>query len=1483
MYQSEVLKNHLNTSSVIKSQALVLAEWNMNFAENIAYVGNYRNRPLDPETSKYKRAAISYDQTDSANLYTGATDADTVIDAGFLDVTNDTDTQIPASFVSKKIKEKLLYSLDDCFGRFRPRSGINKLRLGLNNNYTNASNRDMSSRPRYYMPDKDDSFKYWTSYRTEADATGAEREYGVSLETVNGQYYIDDAAPFVVYKEQVPANRITVKMQTNVGTVDRGPFAGQYGAEADPLYGYENQTTPQQWKIQYLDSESNWTDAISFNRFSTRSDGSPIIGADGHVEIGYGIILPDEIRPTFKYVGEATSIFSLPTTASVGAAFIVRQNESEVGTIYVWDGNGYTEIVAEYGWQLIESDDVNYQNFVRKLTSPDLFDGNFGQTEFREVKYLRGLRVVATTMNRLNSTLDLIELSPRLVADISDMVESYEIMKTMSDLGVSGLPVGQLLAATGSISLFDSENAFNKDNLSSIIGKYVNKNLKLKFYESIFDVESADYHVPIKTMYADGFPTINSKDRTTTLPLRDLFFYLESLEAPQVVFQNVSLSYAISVLLDSIGFSNYVFRRMPTESDPIIPFFYIPPGKMVSEILEQLAISTQTAMFFDEYNNFVCMSKGYAIPSLNERATDTTLYGTRDQTTGYSENILGVLSEDMKVYNSGVINYSSNYIQKTYGSLKQAYVLDKDKKWIYKPALLWEVPADYNTKSINEELTSQSGYVLSAMPLNSDLSDLVPSVSNGEVINNVIDIGEAVYWIPRYSGYFYANGEIIKFDAVEYSVPTTASGVNATSNATVWISSVQEYQEYFSKLTFNGKIYPTGRVRIFSEPNYEIFNETVSFREGAVAKHGRGQFGTSVEYHTAGVNEYWLGSSAVGGMVHQSPFDAKTEELSWPSTNLLLSQTAGKVDSYANRSSRTGKIKNFLSSQYSSELDGSVFSPDTLQASALVLEGSGNVTDYVAYPKTSSSASNSPSLKNFMTFVHKDLGGSESKMTSFGTRVRIIGKLDSGESYGQAAAGSMTYFTVNNTASAQNSSISGGSGGIAVLLNPETNQGYYFELAALSDSNIDQFDTSDLYNVVFYKVGSFEELAIASNGSSVYADDPWARSQSKGTAAPFASTEVLWKGISNVLVDDGRFTGQSRVLAESATTVYDLAVEYEDFASYRRFYLYLNGSQIATVDDTRPLPIHQSMGVFVRGSSKCMFEHVYAISNNYSENPSSKVDAPINTIFGSSSLTASDAFRKYSLSGVVQSTYLSGISGSGSKFNIFYDEFGTIMREAAHFDIKYDKAYPALYAKMSPTFNKLQGYVISGFRAGAYGAEFLVFNSTDTALVLDETSGNHLRIQGITFTQSGQKELTMDSYFDKTSNLSNIDFEPDDLVSSSLVAKKMYQDIKNSRMTYGKQEFSLDATYVQSDDAARELMAWLTQRITKPRLAMAVTIFSNPLVQLGDVVSVYSKNSDNTDQIVSELKQFVVYAIDHSRTVSGDIVNTLYLSEVPDV
>jgi hypothetical protein len=293
-----------------------------------------------------------------------------------------------------------------------------------------------------------------------------------------------------------------------------------------------------------------------------------------------------------------------------------------------------------------------------------------------------------------------------------------------------------------------------------------------------------------------------------------------------------------------------------------------------------------------------------------------------------------------------------------------------------------------------------------------------------------------------------------------------------------------------------------------------------------------------------------------------------------------------------------------------------------------------------------------------------------------------------------------------------------------------------------------------------------------------------------------------------------------------------------------------------------------------------MFENIYALTNNYSQNTVFALDTPVSAAFGDNEINANESFRKYAMSGIVQSTYLSGISPSQPpKFNIYFEEFGSIMREAAYLKIRYDKAYPALYAQLSPTFNRIKGYTVSGFRAGSYGAEFLIFNSTDTAINLDETSGNYLRIQGITFTQQSENELTVDNYFTKNSNFSDPEIGKNGLIVSPIKSQQDYDKIKTSRLTYGKKEFSIDPPYIQSEDDAKDLMSWIIQKIMKPRKSIGIKVFSLPIIQLGDIVNIEYKNENNLDVVASSTSKFVVYNIDYQKDIGGPTM-TLYLSEV---
>jgi len=129
--------------------------------------------------------------------------------------------------------------------------------------------------------------------------------------------------------------------------------------------------------------------------------------------------------------------------------------------------------------------------------------------------------------------------------------------------------------------------------------------------------------------------------------------------------------------------------------------------------------------------------------------------------------------------------------------------------------------------------------------------------------------------------------------------------------------------------------------------------------------------------------------------------------------------------------------------------------------------------------------------------------------------MRIIGKIENSETRTQTPIGSTAYFQVTGSQSNQNISIGGGSGGVAVLLNPETNNGYYFEIVALTEDNIESYINRDaagnaeisINNILFYKVK---------------------KDSSNDNAIPIK----LWGGLTNIIVDDGRFTGQYRMMGE---------------------------------------------------------------------------------------------------------------------------------------------------------------------------------------------------------------------------------------------------------------------------------------------------------------------------------------------------------------
>jgi hypothetical protein len=1445
MFSDQELSNYIDVNNTLKLESLVISEWNLNDLEKISNYGNYRYRP-NGSSVQFLTVPNIYDSSDLGNHYTDNLESNTISSYA---VNNNNEELL---FTSPEKDRELYYSLKECFQNFRPRSGINKP-LWIDGKYIDGIR--SASRPRYYMSSRSDQFKYWNSYKKDM---GVERGISNTSELENNVgYAIEDAVPFVVYNKSLPTNRIVVKLQTNLA--DSNPVTIRTkdgGSIVDPLTDINSSSIPKRWSIEYLNQNNQWIEAINFNENSTRIDGSNIVDWDGYVEIFYGIKIPDEYRGSFNLVASLSSSSQLTNALVNGESYLIGSSESDPGLLYIWNYNNgdWDRVVPQYGFSLCETDDTKKIGIVKNLVDPEYFILN-NDVVYREFVFINGLRLKVDTLYGPKNTFDLIELSPRLKSDISKYVSGYDFNKSIALVDTS-LPVGGLIASNGNVVIMNHDGAFSKNNgynkdlkLGSLVADLLQPNIKFDFYEAVLNVNGYDKFIPIKTFYSEDFPLPTNSTDDISVSVRDNFFRLETMNAPTLFLKNITLTAAVAILLDNIGFSNYVFKNLTNSTDPIIPYFFVEPDITVAEVLQRLAVATQTAMFFDEYNNFVVMSKEYLLPNSYERETDLVLYG---QKTGESQpNIINITSGETKIINDGQINYTTRYIQRSAASLNQATNVDEDRTYIYKPVLLWEVSSQEESKTINEK-SKQVGYSLGAAALNSDLSDIVPSVENNQIINNIIDLGENIYWLPRFFGYLYSNGEIIRYDAVEYVV---FGGVNGQTK--VWISSNKEYQKYFASLPFNGKMYPTGNIRIYCEPLYEELeyaNVTglepgVSYKNGEVNSHGRGQFGTKIAYHHSGLNSYWSDNNNVRGcrMDSQYIFSTKpTENIVYPSLPGLVG-TAGIDNTTAQKSNRNGIVANFMrqnipADDYIKSLKST--SSGTIQSSALVFSGPSPMPSDII-------------PKDFISYVYKNFDN-DNDYKHFGTRMRIIGKSEASTKI-QTPNNASEYFVVQSQGTDPNVTISGGSGGIGVMVNSENNYGYFFEICSLTTDNLSQYTTIDkntgetltvLHNLIFYKLVP-------------------------GTTSLQAVPVKLWGGLTQILVDEGKFVGMNRLSNEENPTVYDLAVEYETIGNSKRFYLYLNNVMIAIVDDNNPLPSYNSAALFVRGSSKCMFENVYGLKSLRSKETGTPIIRDINQAFSNNEIVSSEALRKYAMSGLVQSTYLSGISSENApKYDMYFEEFGTIMRECAYFNIKYDQAYPAFLAYLAPTFNKEKTYTSSGFYAGSYGAEFLIFNATDKAVVLDETSGNYLRIIGVTFTQNTSQVLTVDDYFRQKSNFSD-PIVVNNTITSPQRADKVYQSIKESRSKYGKKSFSLDSYFIQNEDTANDLMNWLINKTLRQRKSINIETFGTPHLQLGDIVTIdYDLSSNNrTYKFVDVDTKFVVHSINYSRGYDGPSIS----------
>ena len=146
-------------------------------------------------------------------------------------------------------------------------------------------------------------------------------------------------------------------------------------------------------------------------------------------------------------------------------------------------------------------------------------------------------------------------------------------------------------------------------------------------------------------------------------------------------------------------------------------------------------------------------------------------------------------------------------------------------------------------------------------------------------------------------------------------------------------------------------------------------------------------------------------------------------------------------------------------------------------------------------------------------------------------------------------------------------------------------------------------------------------------------------------------------------------------------------------------------------------------------------------------------------------------------------------------------EFGTVAREIKKTKVYYDNA-PAQPIKFSTGNNKFAN--VLGQRLQSFGAESYVINNTATIVPLDDSNFSSFYILGNRIQRSGA-----------------IDYDTD-----------------RSENSENMESVIFNSSWIQSESAAKSLAEWIKGTVLNKGRSLEISLFGNPLLSAGDIVSI---------------------------------------------
>ena len=379
-------------------------------------------------------------------------------------------------------------------------------------------------------------------------------------------------------------------------------------------------------------------------------------------------VMPFEGNPYSYYVSgsntggtESQKIWSLYMNSFKTNKIVLKINniafKPNIFTIKILTSSGWTNVVASA--DLIDSNGilVLYYNGTTWTTTKWLnhqyprirkSDGSIritgselaGSVNIHGIYFeTQGMQIVNTDFQQGSGAsfirLEMIELSPRLEIDVTDYLESFNIIKEL-DVEDSVLPIGGISANSVDISLSNilitvqepdilvptdgdpDIPPFSNFSPLSPLKDMLKKGVKVR---GGFDVDttvsgtginSSKTYVPAFVMYIDQW---KDNDFSIDISAFDVVKNLQTMNCRPVYLKGTKINEAIRAVLDPIGFGDYYFddlrslRVLSRKKDSQLNFsddeklahFWTSNDNSVTEALQDLFKIYQVGMYADEY------------------------------------------------------------------------------------------------------------------------------------------------------------------------------------------------------------------------------------------------------------------------------------------------------------------------------------------------------------------------------------------------------------------------------------------------------------------------------------------------------------------------------------------------------------------------------------------------------------------------------------------------------------------------------------------------------------------------------------------------------------------------------------------------------------------------------------------------------------------------------------------------------------------